>query len=70
MSCPFGPSASLSEPRHRPSGRLALAQERADKALEGLAQGSVRDVALVLVELAGRKQATWRHQQLVQLIYH
>src|SRR5580704_19741869 len=32
---------------------LALAQERAGKALEGLAQGGVRDVALVLVELAG-----------------
>src|SRR5712672_4603062 len=29
---------------------LALAQERADKAPEGLAQGRVRDVALVLIE--------------------
>src|SRR6202051_4244627 len=36
---------------------LALGKERADEALEGLAQGRVRDVALVLVELAGREQA-------------
>src|SRR6202521_6205065 len=43
---------------------LALAQERADKALEGLAQGGVRDVALVLVELARREQATWQDQHL------
>src|SRR4030081_2508153 len=49
---------------------LALAQERADKALEGLAQGRVRDVALVLVELAGREQATRRDQRLVQLVHH
>src|SRR5437899_7413478 len=34
---------------------LALAQKRADKALEGLGKGGVRDVALVLVELAGRE---------------
>src|SRR5258706_5550467 len=32
---------------------LALGEERADEALEGLAQGSVRNVALVLIELAG-----------------
>src|SRR5712664_3391825 len=37
---------------------LALSEERADKALEGLASRRVRDVALVLVELAGREQAT------------
>src|ERR1700688_3111800 len=39
---------------------LALGQERADQALEGLAQGRVWNVALVLVELAGREQATRR----------
>src|SRR5882762_8295559 len=49
---------------------LALAEERADKALEGLAQRRVRDVALVLVELAGREQATRRHQRFVQLVHH
>src|SRR5207302_9573206 len=38
--------------------RLALAQERADKALESLSQRGVRDVALVLVEFAGREEAT------------
>ena len=37
---------------------LALGEERADQALKGLAHRRVRDVALVLVELAGRKQAT------------
>jgi hypothetical protein len=49
---------------------LALAQERADKALEGLALRRVRDVALVLVELAGREQATRRYEHLVQLVHH
>src|ERR1700675_3040746 len=39
---------------------LALGEERADKALEGMTQGRVRDVALVLVELAGREQARRR----------
>src|SRR5258707_14839009 len=49
---------------------LALAQERADKALEGLAQGRARNVALVLIELAGREQATRRDERLVQLVTH
>src|SRR6202047_1100237 len=49
---------------------LALGEGRADKALEGLAQGGVRDVALVLVELAGREQATRRDEHLVQLVYY
>ena len=49
---------------------LAPAQERADKALEGLAQRGIRDVALVLVELAGREQATRRDQRLVQFVHH
>src|SRR6266404_3181200 len=34
---------------------IALAQKRMDKALEGLAKSGVRNVALVLVELAGRE---------------
>src|SRR5580693_3652927 len=49
---------------------LALAEERADKALEGLCQGGVRDVALVLVELAGGEQAARRDERLVQLVHH
>ena len=47
---------------------LALAQKRADKALKGLRQRRIRDVALVLVELAGGEKAARRHQHLVQLI--
>ena len=50
--------------------RLALAQKRADQALEGLGQGGVGDVALVLVELAGREEATRRNEYLVQLVDH
>src|SRR6202035_1394073 len=50
--------------------RLALAQKRAHQALEGLGQGGVRDVALVLVELAGREEATRRDEHLVQLVHH
>ena len=49
---------------------LALGEERADKALEGLAQRRVWDVALVLVELARREQATRRDERLVQLVYY
>jgi len=49
---------------------LALAQERADKALEGLAQGGVWDVALILIEFAGREQAPRRDECLVQLIHY
>src|SRR5262245_15406993 len=47
---------------------FALTQEWSDKALKGLRQSSVRDVALVLIELARGKQATRRHQRFVQLI--
>src|SRR5258708_941386 len=50
--------------------RLALAQKRADKALEGLNQGGVRDVALVLVELSGREHATRPYEHPVQLVPH
>src|SRR6202011_5758504 len=44
--------------------RLALAQKRADKALEGLGEGGVRDASLVLVELAGCEEATRRYERL------
>ncbi len=49
---------------------LALSEERTDKALECLAQGRVRNVALVLVELAGREQTTRRYERLVQFVHH
>ena len=48
--------------------RLALAQKRAHQALEGLSQGGVWDVALVLVELAGREEPARRDEHLVQLV--
>src|ERR1700733_10136660 len=50
--------------------RLALGEDLTDEGLEGLRQSRVRDVALVLVELAGREEAAWRNQCLVQFIYH
>src|ERR1700684_2329420 len=54
-----------------PAERLfPLGEERADQGLERLAQSRVRDVALVLVELAGREQATRRDERLVQLVHH
>src|ERR1700731_1509397 len=49
---------------------LALAQERADEALECLAHRRVWGIALVLVELAGREQATRQDEHLVQLVYY
>src|SRR5216684_5698132 len=49
---------------------LALAQQRAHEALEGLGKSGVRDVALVLVELAGREEAARRHEGLVKLVHH
>ena len=50
--------------------RFALDQDLTDQSLEGLCQGRVRDVALVLVELAGREEAARRNEHLVQLIHH
>ncbi len=50
--------------------RLAPAQQRADQAPEGLGQRGIRDVALVLVELAGGEQAARRDEHLVQLVDH
>src|SRR5260370_7296559 len=49
--------------------RVALREKRADEGLEGLAHRRVWDVALVLVELAGREQTTRRYEHLVQLVY-
>ena len=50
--------------------RITLAEDLADQALEGLRQGCVRNVALVLVEFAGREQAARRDQHLVQFVHH
>src|SRR6185437_6394396 len=47
---------------------FALAQKWADEALKSLRQSGIRDVALVLVELARCKKAAWRHQGLMELI--
>src|SRR3984957_12541539 len=49
---------------------LVLGEERADQGLERLAQGRVWDVALVLVELAGREQATRWNERFLQLVHH
>ena len=48
--------------------RLALSQQGPDQTLECLGEGGVRDVALVLVELAGCEEAGGRDQRLVQLV--
>src|SRR5260221_13337254 len=50
-----------------PKLRLPLAQKRAHKALEGLRQGGVRNIPLVLVELAGREAPTRRDEHLLEL---
>ena len=53
-----------------PAGQLglALAEKGADQALKRLRQRRIGDVALVLVELAGREEPARRHQRLVQLV--
>ena len=50
--------------------RLALREQRPDQTLEGLRQRRIRDVALVLVELARGEQSARRHQRPVQLVDH
>ena len=67
MSWPFGPAPpeGASPPVHL---GFALAEDLADQGLEGLGQGGVGDVALVLVELARREQPARRDQHLVQLV--
>src|SRR5262245_47027714 len=47
---------------------FVLTQKWSDQALKGLREGGIRDIALVLVELARGKQATRGNQRLVQLI--
>jgi hypothetical protein len=50
--------------------RFVLCEDLTDEGLEGLRQGRVRDVAFVLVELAGREQATPRDQRPMKLVDH
>src|SRR5215468_3757166 len=50
--------------------RLVLAEQGTDEVLKGLRQRGIRDVALVLIELAGAEKAARRHQHLVQLVNH
>src|SRR6266403_677697 len=49
---------------------VAFTEKWSHKALESLGERRIRDVALVLIELAGREQAARRHEHLVQLIDH
>src|SRR4051812_28109959 len=49
---------------------VVLVEERPDEALEGLRQRRIRDVALVLVELARCKQAARWDERLVELVHH
>ena len=68
MSRPFGPNASTKGVAPDAQLCFALTQKRTDKALKRLRQSGIRDVALVLVELAGGKKAARRNKRLVQLI--
>src|SRR5207244_12576409 len=49
---------------------VAFTEKRSYKALKSLGERRIWDVALVLIELAGREQAARRHEHLVQLIDH
>ena len=49
--------------------RFALGEDLTNEGLERLRQGRVRDVALVLVELAGCEEAARRDEHLVQLVH-
>src|SRR6516162_1246418 len=45
---------------------IGLIEDLSDKPLKGLSEDSVRDIALVLVELSGGEKTAWRHQRFVQ----
>src|SRR6516164_11234445 len=47
---------------------FALSEQRPNQALKGLGQRRIRNVALVLIELAGREKATGRYQHRLQLV--
>src|SRR5262249_5775018 len=44
------------------------AQKEPHKSLKGLGKTRIRDIALVLIELAGSEQTARRHQRLVQFV--
>src|ERR1700722_4064647 len=48
--------------------RVALCEELPDKTLKSLCERCVRDIALMLVELAGSKEAVARDQRLMQFV--
>ena len=70
ISRPLAPRASPSASRQALEFGLALAQKLTDEPLKRLRQRRVRDVTLVLVELAGREETVRRDQRLVQLVHH
>jgi len=47
---------------------VALAEKGAHKALKGLHQGRIGDVAIILVELAGCQEPPRRHKNLMQFV--
>ncbi len=49
---------------------FVLDENLTNQALERLCQRCVRDIALVLVELAGREESARWNKHLVQLVYH
>src|SRR6516162_2737308 len=51
-----------------PQLRVALAEKRPDQPLESLRQGRIRNVTLILVELARCKKASRRDQYLMEFI--
>src|SRR5216683_6627882 len=50
--------------------RFALDEDLIDQSLEGLCQCRIRNVALILVELAYREEPARRNKRLVQLVHH
>ncbi len=50
--------------------RFVLDENLTDQGPEGLCQRRIRDVALVLIELACGEKPAWRDKHLVQLVYH
>ena len=68
MSSPFGPNASRKASRQVLQLCFALTQKRTDKALKGLCQSGIRDVALVLVELARCKKTAGWNKHFMELI--
>src|SRR6266478_5659612 len=49
---------------------VALAQDRTDDAPQGLREGRIRNVTLVLIELSAREQSARNHQRLLKLVDH